>query len=104
METCARRRAQRVAFTAFLLVAIVESFSTDANTDIPLSTETFPARTTGLKRTTSWTDRGAAATTVDLEEMTDVPASVSITRARAGKTCGPRACDARSICLHTAGF
>ncbi|KAI7808618.1 protein HEG [Triplophysa rosa] len=88
METCARRRAQRVAVTVFLLVlnaAIVESFSTDADTDIPLITESFPARTTGLKQTTTWPDRGAAATTVDLEEMTDVPASVSITGARADK-------------------
>lgn len=94
METCARRRAQRVAFTVFLLVlnaTIVESSSTDADTDIPLSTESVAARTTDLKQTTTWPDRGAAATTVDLEEMTDVPASVSITGARAGKTCGPRA-------------
>lgn len=82
METCARRRAQRVAFTVFILVlntTVVVSFSTDADTDIPPSTETFPSRTTGLKQTNSWPDRGAAATTVDLEEITDVPASVSIT-------------------------
>lgn len=93
METCVARSAHRVVFTVFMLVlntVITETFSTDTNTDNPLSTETFFTRTTGLKQTSSWPGREATATAVDLSsgpgEMTDIPASVSITGTRAGET------------------
>ncbi|XP_065108123.1 protein HEG isoform X1 [Paramisgurnus dabryanus] len=88
METCARRRAHRVAFTLFLLVlrtAAVKSFTTETDTDNPLSTETFSNTTSvSLKQTTSRPDGDAVVTTA--EEMTDIPASVSTTGARTGHT------------------
>ncbi|KAK2904807.1 hypothetical protein QQF64_032935 [Cirrhinus molitorella] len=91
METCVERRAYRVVFTVFLLVlntVIAETFSTDTDTDNPLSTETFLTRTTGSKQTSSWPGREATATAVNLSsglgEMTDIPASVSITGERKG--------------------
>lgn len=93
METCVARSAHRVVFTVFMLVlntVIAETFSTDTDTDNPLSTETFFTRTTDLKQTSSWPGREATATAVDLSsgtgEMTDIPASVSITGKRAGET------------------
>nr|Q6R8J2.1 RecName: Full=Protein HEG; AltName: Full=Heart of glass; Flags: Precursor [Danio rerio]AAR87664.1 heart of glass transmembrane isoform [Danio rerio] len=92
METCARR----VLFTAALLVlstVIAETFSTDSDTDNPLSTETFYSRASGLKQTSSWPGREATATAVDLSsglgEMTEIPASVSITAAREGHSPKP---------------
>lgn len=91
METCVARSAHRVVFTVFMLVlntVIAETFSTDTDTDNPLSTETYFTRTTGLKQTSPWPGREATATAVDLPsgpgEMTDIPASVSITGTRAG--------------------
>ncbi len=105
METCVERRAYRVVFTVFLLVlntVIAETLSPEADTDNPLSnvTETFFTRTTGVKQT-SWPEREATATAVDLSsgpgEMTDIPASVSITGAREGKT--SMRCDAQKCCL-----
>uniref|UniRef100_A0A671KGH3 Protein HEG-like n=1 Tax=Sinocyclocheilus anshuiensis TaxID=1608454 RepID=A0A671KGH3_9TELE len=91
METCVARRAYRVVFMVFLLVlntVIAETFSPDTDTDNLLSTETFFIRTTGLKQTSSWPGREATATAVDLSsglgDMTDIPAGVSITRAREG--------------------
>uniref|UniRef100_A0A673HQC5 Protein HEG-like n=1 Tax=Sinocyclocheilus rhinocerous TaxID=307959 RepID=A0A673HQC5_9TELE len=91
METCVERRACRVVFTVFLLVlntVIAQTFSPDADTDNPLSTDTFFTRTTGVKQTSSWPGRKATTTAVDLSsglgEMTDIPASVSITGAREG--------------------
>ncbi|XP_059356380.1 protein HEG-like isoform X2 [Carassius carassius] len=92
METCVERRACRVVFTVFLLVldtVIAETFSPHADTDNPLSnvTETFFTQT-GVKQTSSWPGREATATAVDLSsglnEMTDIPASVSTTGAREG--------------------
>ncbi|XP_052421115.1 protein HEG isoform X1 [Carassius gibelio] len=92
METCVERRACRVVLTVFLLVlntVIAETFSPYADTDNPLSkvTETFFTRT-GLKQTSSWPGREATATAVDLstglDEMTDIPVSVSTTGAREG--------------------
>ncbi|XP_016305464.1 protein HEG-like [Sinocyclocheilus anshuiensis] len=92
METCVERRACRVVFTVFLLVlntVIAETFSPDADTDNPLSTETFFTRTTGVKQTSSGPGRKATTTAVDLSsglgEMTDIPASMSITGAREEK-------------------
>ncbi|XP_043104509.1 protein HEG [Puntigrus tetrazona] len=91
METCVERRARRVVFTVFLLVlnpVIAETFFTDADTDNPLSTETFFTRATGVKQASSRPGREATSTAGDLSsglgEMTDVPASVSITGAREG--------------------
>lgn len=95
METCVARSAHRVVFTVFMLVlntVIAETFSTDTDTDTdnPLSTEPIFTRTTDLKQTSSWPGREATATAVDLSsgpgEMTDIPASVSITGTRAGET------------------
>ncbi|XP_051762024.1 protein HEG [Ctenopharyngodon idella] len=93
METCVARSAHRVVFTVFMLVlntVIAETLFTDTDTDTdnPLSTEPFFTRTTDLKQTSFWPGREATATAVDLssgpEEMTDIPASVSITGTRAG--------------------
>lgn len=109
METCAARRAYRVVFTVFLLVlntVIAETFSPDADTDNPLSnvTETFFTRTTGVKQTSSWPGRETTATAVDQSsvpgEMTDIPASVSTTGAREGKT--SVRCDAQKCTLGSA--
>lgn len=93
METCVARSAHRVVFTVFMLVlntVIAETLFTDTDTDNPLSTEPFFTRTTDLKQTSFWPGREATATAVDLssgpEEMTDIPASVSITGTRAGET------------------
>lgn len=92
METCVGRRACRVVFTVFLLVlntVIAETYSPDTDTDNPLITETFLTRTNGLKQTSSWQGREATSTAVDLTselgDMTDIPASVSITGEREGK-------------------
>ncbi|XP_077072661.1 protein HEG [Siphateles boraxobius] len=91
METCVARSARLVVFTVFLLVlntVIAETLSTDTDTDNPLSTETYFTRASGLKQTSPWPGREATTTAVDLPsgpgEMTDIPASVSITGTRAG--------------------
>ncbi|XP_051567022.1 protein HEG-like [Myxocyprinus asiaticus] len=90
METCGRRRAHRVVFAVLLFAlntVIAETFSPYTDSDSPLSSETFSARTTGLKHTTSWPEREATATAVDLSSATGqggIPASVSITETQTG--------------------
>ncbi|TRZ03751.1 hypothetical protein DNTS_009743 [Danionella cerebrum] len=91
METCVRRRARRVVFMLVLLVLnalITKAFSTDADTEFPLSSESSNTQTAGVKQTTSWGERVATAPAVHVSsgrgEMTDIPASVSITAARRG--------------------
>ncbi|XP_052003833.1 protein HEG isoform X2 [Xyrauchen texanus] len=93
METCGMRRAHCVVFAVLLFAlntVIAETFSPRTDSDRPLSSKAFSEGTTGLKHTTSWLGRGATATALDQAtgqgDITDIPASVSITEAQTGQS------------------